>query len=209
MPRPNYGPQAQIRARRLFNLLIAFANGDMGDRRGQPASLNHSFRSHIKAEWKTERKLVVRTKIRHLIRLSSLDSSEQALTSAQIRESLKQWDDYLDILDDNRTTRRGSDIWHFTLTLWHPRNQLEANLKTFDHEWQSKRPQRSPQHATQTSELEPDPPPTIERSPCRDWGEANDVSLFYGRIPEQAKLRTWIVDDCCRFICLLGIGGVG
>lgn len=43
----------------------------------------------------------------------------------------------------------------------------------------------------------------------RDWGEAVDVSLFYGRTEELATLKQWIVSDRCRLICLLGIGGIG
>ena len=43
----------------------------------------------------------------------------------------------------------------------------------------------------------------------RSWGEATDVSSFYGRTEEQARLEQWLVDDCCRLICLLGIGGIG
>ncbi len=42
-----------------------------------------------------------------------------------------------------------------------------------------------------------------------DWGEAPDVSLFYGRRDELAKLEEWIVNDRCRVIALLGMGGMG
>ncbi|MCD8490209.1 MAG: NACHT domain-containing protein [Desertifilum sp.] len=43
----------------------------------------------------------------------------------------------------------------------------------------------------------------------QDWGEAVDVSLFYGRQPELTTLQQWIVGDRCRLVALLGIGGVG
>ena len=43
----------------------------------------------------------------------------------------------------------------------------------------------------------------------QSWGEASDVDSFYGRLEEQALLEKWLVQDCCRFISLLGIGGVG
>ncbi len=42
-----------------------------------------------------------------------------------------------------------------------------------------------------------------------DWGEAIDVSVFYGREAERSTLQKWIVDDCCRLILLLGMGGIG
>lgn len=47
-------------------------------------------------------------------------------------------------------------------------------------------------------------------SSCRqDWGEAIDVSVFYGRTQELATLEQWIVGDRCRLIAILGIGGTG
>lgn len=45
--------------------------------------------------------------------------------------------------------------------------------------------------------------------PRQDWGEAIDVSTFYGRIAELATLEKWIVQDRCRLVALLGMGGIG
>ncbi len=42
-----------------------------------------------------------------------------------------------------------------------------------------------------------------------DWGEAIDVSVFYGRETERATLHEWIVNGRCRLILLLGMGGIG
>ncbi|MBW4486137.1 MAG: hypothetical protein KME14_26750 [Tildeniella torsiva UHER 1998/13D] len=42
-----------------------------------------------------------------------------------------------------------------------------------------------------------------------DWGEAMDVSVFYGRTAELATLERWIVQEGCRLVTLLGMGGVG
>lgn len=42
-----------------------------------------------------------------------------------------------------------------------------------------------------------------------DWGEAIDVSVFLGRSEEQETLSQWIISDRCRFILLLGMGGIG
>ncbi|MDZ8236081.1 MAG: NB-ARC domain-containing protein [Nostoc sp. ChiQUE01a] len=49
-----------------------------------------------------------------------------------------------------------------------------------------------------------------------DWGEAPDVSLFYGRMEELATLKRWILAESspeqatpCRLITLLGMGGIG
>ncbi|MBD2214830.1 NACHT domain-containing protein [Nostoc linckia FACHB-104] len=43
----------------------------------------------------------------------------------------------------------------------------------------------------------------------QDWGEAVDVSVFYGRTEELAVLEQWIVKDQCRVLALLGMGGMG
>lgn len=43
----------------------------------------------------------------------------------------------------------------------------------------------------------------------QDWGEAIDVSRFYGRSAELDTLSQWIVTDRCRVITLLGMGGMG
>lgn len=42
-----------------------------------------------------------------------------------------------------------------------------------------------------------------------DWGEAPDVSEFYGRTDELATLKQWILNARCRLVTLLGMGGMG
>jgi WD40 repeat protein len=42
-----------------------------------------------------------------------------------------------------------------------------------------------------------------------DWGEGIDVSQFYGRSAELTSLMQWLVDERCRVIALLGMGGIG
>ncbi len=43
----------------------------------------------------------------------------------------------------------------------------------------------------------------------QDWGDAIDVSTFYGRTKELAKLVQWLVQDRCRLVAVLGMGGIG
>jgi WD40 repeat protein len=50
----------------------------------------------------------------------------------------------------------------------------------------------------------------------QDWGESNtscneapDVSTFYGREEELTELERWILQDKCRLVSLLGMGGMG
>ncbi|MBW4492505.1 MAG: NACHT domain-containing protein [Oscillatoria princeps RMCB-10] len=48
-----------------------------------------------------------------------------------------------------------------------------------------------------------------QAQPRQDWGDAPDVSVFYGRTEELATLQQWIVGDRCRLVGLLGMGGIG
>jgi WD40 repeat protein len=43
----------------------------------------------------------------------------------------------------------------------------------------------------------------------QDWGEAIDVSIFYGRNHELALLEHWLLHDRCRLVAILGMGGMG
>jgi ubiquitin-protein ligase len=45
--------------------------------------------------------------------------------------------------------------------------------------------------------------------PKVDWGEAVEVSSFYGHEEELSTLKQWIEQDFCRMIAILGMGGMG
>jgi WD40 repeat protein/transcriptional regulator with XRE-family HTH domain len=51
-------------------------------------------------------------------------------------------------------------------------------------------------------------PPSLLQHPA-DWGEAMDVTAFYGREQELATLSQWVLRDRCRLVILLGMGGNG
>jgi transcriptional regulator with XRE-family HTH domain len=62
------------------------------------------------------------------------------------------------------------------------------------------------------------PPPSSEplasrvragSSPQMDWGEALDAPGFYGREEELAILARWVLEERCRVVSVLGLGGVG
>ena len=59
------------------------------------------------------------------------------------------------------------------------------------------------QAATQTNQTIAQP------SAHCDWAEAIDTSNFYGRQTELTTLNQWIVEDRCRLISILGMGGMG
>ncbi|HET8851539.1 MAG TPA: NB-ARC domain-containing protein, partial [Ktedonobacteraceae bacterium] len=50
-------------------------------------------------------------------------------------------------------------------------------------------------------------PPAL--GPRVDWGDALAVSAFYGRQPELALLTQWVVQERCRVVSVLGMGGIG
>ena len=43
----------------------------------------------------------------------------------------------------------------------------------------------------------------------QDWGEAPDVSIFYGRRSQLDTLKEWILNQECRLIAILGMSGIG
>ncbi len=45
--------------------------------------------------------------------------------------------------------------------------------------------------------------------PRVDWGEALAVPTFYGRKPELATLSQWVLQERCRVVSVLGMGGIG
>src|SRR6266852_6817208 len=42
-----------------------------------------------------------------------------------------------------------------------------------------------------------------------DWGEALAVPTFYGREREVASLTQWVLQERCRVVSVLGLGGIG
>src|SRR6266436_762435 len=53
--------------------------------------------------------------------------------------------------------------------------------------------------------------PVAEPTPGRrmDWGDALDVPTFYDREQELAMLSRWVVEEGCRLVSVLGMGGIG
>jgi hypothetical protein len=42
-----------------------------------------------------------------------------------------------------------------------------------------------------------------------DWGEAPEVPIFHGRQQELATLETWVLDEGCQLIAIIGFAGIG
>ncbi len=137
MARPSYGAATQTRSRILFTVLLDYANEELDI----AESSIDPLRSQIQAHWQSDRRLIVRTKVRFLEALTKLLDSP--LTADQIKESLRRFEDYLGILEDNRPNRGGSEVWHFTINFWYSRFDRSANLREFDQVWEKGRSQKS------------------------------------------------------------------
>lgn len=225
MGRLNYGPLGKKRTKRLLEALLAYANDELE----VGTSLDLQFR------WKPENQLVVKTKVRVLEELTSLDQYPDKLSKEQIKEALGLLRKFLGIVEDNRTASQGSEDWYFTLKLWYKRYDTAANLKRFDAEWERRRLEKYQQLAgEESSEIESSTPaqhktnlvlekekkdlqrssnaattPVHKLTELQDWGEAPDVSSFYGRTEELKQLEQWIMQGRCKVVVLLGMGGIG
>ncbi|MBT9317949.1 WD40 domain-containing protein [Leptothoe spongobia] len=213
MARISYGPQVQRRTKLLLTALLAYANDDLGDCDRASDDLSVRIAPNLKINWQTNRQLVVRTKVRFLQELTAV--VQDTLSTDQIKEALKRLEDFLEILEDNRPSSQGSDVWHFTLKLWHDRKDVTANLKRFDQEWQQRRSSGFSPPSTNVSTqvdleaLPKDASPEKQPIQSQDWGDALDVYTFYGRRQELKILSHWLVENQCRLVLLLGMGGIG
>ncbi len=129
MPRPSYGPQAKLYTQHLLEAILAYANDE----------LDNCEYLEIQTHWQTDKQLIVRTKIRFLEELTAINQPIRKLNKEQIKEALHRLKDFLNILEDNRSTTQGAEYWHFTLKLWHNRYEKEANLKQFSIVWNQRR----------------------------------------------------------------------
>src|SRR5437660_3248436 len=64
-----------------------------------------------------------------------------------------------------------------------------------------------PLEAARPAELPSTAQPTP--APLLDWGEALSVPSFYGREADLATLLRWVVEEGCRLVSVLGLGGIG
>ncbi|MBW4560759.1 MAG: HEAT repeat domain-containing protein [Mojavia pulchra JT2-VF2] len=182
MARPSYGPETKKRSRLLLTVLLAYANDTIDCE--DEAALD-ALRPQIQTRWLSENRLVVRTKVRFLQALISLAAGESQLNTEQIKEAFKRFADFLEILEDNRPSRGGSETWHFTLKLWHKRQDIEANLQKFDAEWENRRPEKSRQVAGKDDAGKfsvilspaPCPLPLCSSAPLPDWQQLCRTAL--------------------------------
>lgn len=91
----------------------------------------------------------------------------------------------------------GSQLWQLLSRLT-GQKVSKTNLQSVFYPYQTRSPQ--PQAV---------PLPVMPRTYQRDWGEAIDASIFYGRADELTLLQQWLSPDRCRLVSILGMGGMG
>ncbi|MFL5658045.1 MAG: NB-ARC domain-containing protein [Ktedonobacteraceae bacterium] len=85
-----------------------------------------------------------------------------------------------------------------------------------DEQWLSTLLGRSPSSLSLVDPLpvapvpaQPAVPVHATSGPLVEWGDALDVPSFYGREQELATLSRWVVQERCRVVSVVGLGGIG
>lgn len=144
-----------------------------------------------------------------------LELVEQLLKSQRLTEIQKlifrrSWEDkaYKDIAKETGHTSEyvknmGSELWK-TLSEVLEEKVTKHNFSTILQRYRHK------QHHSVSVAVSQHGTVSHDSVSCyQDWGEAIDVSIFYGRTHELNRLHQWIVHDRCRLVTLLGMGGMG
>lgn len=171
---------------------------------------------HRYKEWKYE----VGQRLQTLRHRTNLTQVELAALVEVNRRTVQNWEAGAAYPKEDRLQRLIQVFLNqHVFTSGHEREEAEAlwelvsqdaphSLALFDAAWfDSLRGQelgiRDPAEAATSQPLTSNSPPLM------DWGEAIDVPVLYGREVELATLQQWVLDDRCRVIALLGLGGIG
>ena len=84
----------------------------------------------------------------------------------------------------------------------------ESWLSTLLSQQRSPHPPVAPVPVAQTSGTDRAIAPPA-RGQREDWGDALAVPTFYGRKGELAELTRWVLEERCRVVSVLGLGGIG
>jgi tetratricopeptide (TPR) repeat protein len=144
----SYGSTVQARAKALLKAILEVAAED--DRSGG---------IRFNADWAEQSpvRLTIETTLKDLIFLVHKDcranTVEFTAAKTETSEALKNLEKFVQILDDHRTQKRGSNRWHFSLRLWG--SNVDRNLVEFDKLWESRRSPNS----------QPKPSPEVRKEP--------------------------------------------
>ena len=223
MPQLNTSDNSKKRVAFLLKNLLSYANYELTD-------CDHLVEKLI-VNWQEEgdrkHNLIVKTKLESLAELVSENPTSKK-AKERIRHDLRVLKDFVEILDDNRTTIYGSSEWHFTLKLWS--RSTEQNLLVFQWEWQYQKLRRQQQwifksglnspHShylealcdrTETTLSNFDFATTVQEKPypCHNLPNRH-YTTFIGLNPQIDKLMGLLSSDCpTQLITIEGSGGMG
>ena len=109
MPRFDIGDRVKGRVKRLLEVLLDHAEKDLSEY----DRVSFDFR------WEEKdgaHQLVIKTKLRFVEALTAKDSQPGKLSKTQITEALKRLEDFLGVLEDNRTKTQGKEEWPHGVT---------------------------------------------------------------------------------------------
>ncbi|MEH1887939.1 MAG: tetratricopeptide repeat protein [Nostoc sp.] len=188
MARVSYGDDVKARVRQLLERFLAYADYSLED--------SQKFQFKNEPNWKSETEVIVRTSLRELAELGGLEKNH-------VREALKRLDDFLDVLEDLREHQRGSEDWHFKLTLWHNKNDKLGNLQKFDAEWQRCREEKVGVKRAEGRKVKP-------TSTFYENIPLSGVAKFVGREIELQTLHQMLQENNqVAIAAIAGMGGLG
>ncbi|MGF1961123.1 MAG: FxSxx-COOH system tetratricopeptide repeat protein [Aulosira sp. DedVER01a] len=186
MARVSYGDEVEARVRKLLERFLAYVNDELEDSELYKIALN----------WETPQQVIVRTQLRVLAELSGLSKE-------QVREALNALKDFVEIREDLREHKRGSEDWHFRLKLWHDKSDKHGNLQKFHAEWQRRREELPGVQRGKGKKTQPTPT-RYENIP---W---SGVTKFVGRETELQNLHQLLQkNQQVAIAAIAGMGGVG
>jgi WD40 repeat protein len=186
----------------LFKSILAFTMGKLADCQNLPIEYDCPDRT----------KLILRTELRHLITLAhsqniKTSKSQKLLSDENIRQALTDClQDSLQILNYHCEGRKPESKLTLTFTLWMDWDaDLEKTLKTFNSLCEKHQQQRQQLKKTKK-------PQKSQTCGCQyDWGTIPTFSnySFFGRQKELKQLKNWIVEEQCRLVAIIAVGGMG
>jgi WD40 repeat protein/transcriptional regulator with XRE-family HTH domain len=94
--------------------------------------------------------------------------------------------------------------------LWEAlRREAAQRTPAFDDAWFARLRPAAPEDAAASSGAAGASTTAPEHSRWQAWGEAPAVAGFQGRQAEGTALRRWLVEERCRLVAVLGLGGIG
>ncbi|OUC12210.1 MAG: hypothetical protein B0A82_23595, partial [Alkalinema sp. CACIAM 70d] len=196
----SHGPTVQARARKLLQAILEVV--DQNDR-GCGLKFNADW-----AEGSSPR-LTIETTLQALTLIADphlkANTPEFKKAKNQTGEALGDLRDFVGILEDHRTQKKGSDKWHFSLRLWG--KAVERNLEGFDQAWES---QRSSNSKTQTTTQTITQKPT--QSLMKPGAPRPPVQLpenFVERPEALAAVKELLLRESERTLVVSAIAGLG